>query len=99
MIIIGIIWFAASIYAIYVADRKYLWDNGSKTIIITSLITLVFNGFSVYNPELNKMVGGVIEINPSWNTALILAIIEGIMITGPIAAIYSYKTKKRIDNM
>ena len=97
--IIIIIWFISSIAAIHIADRKYLWSPLLKILTISTILSLIYNGYAVYNPDANNIIGGVIEINETWNHALMLAIIEGIMITGPIALIYDihmyYKIKRK----
>ena len=94
--IIIIIWFISSIAAIHVADRKYLWSPLLKVLTISTILSLIYNGYTVYNPDANNIIGGVIEINETWNHALMLAIIEGIMITGPIALIYDIYMYRKI---
>lgn len=99
MIIIATIWLIGSLIAIYIADRKYLWEPLLKILTISTILALIYNGYTVYNPNANNLIGGVIEVNETWNLALFIAIIEGIMITGPIALIYDihmyYKIKRK----
>lgn len=85
MIIIGV-WFILSLYAVYYYDRHYYSKYFFKISIGMILLALMINAWQVYDPSLNHMIGTV-EINPSWDSALILAFIEGTCAMGPIAGI------------
>lgn len=84
-----IIWLAASLLAIYITDHSYYWKGMHKLFYILAIIALITNAYSVYDPRLNHMIGGVIETNPTFELALILSAAEAICIVGPIAAIHS----------
>ena len=92
VIIITIIWFVLSIWAIYYFDRNYYSEHLFKILITTCILALILNAWQVYDPELNHMLV-TIEINPTWSSALLLAFIEGVCITGPIAGILILKEK------
>lgn len=89
IIIIGLIWLIGSLAAIYITDHNYYWKGMHRLFYILVVIALITNTYAVYNPQLNNMIGGVIETNPSFELALILAAVEAICIVGPIAAIHS----------
>ncbi|MBP5596760.1 MAG: hypothetical protein J6Y02_15340 [Pseudobutyrivibrio sp.] len=91
IIILGI-WFALSMYAVYYYDRHYYSKYFFKISIGMILLALMINAWQVYDPSLNHMIGTV-EINPSWNSALILAFVEGISVMGPIAGILILREK------
>lgn len=91
-IIIAIIWLMLSVYAIYYVDNYCYWKHLFKIFITTSILTLVFYGWQIYNPNLNHMVA-IIEINPTWELTLGSSLLGGICITGPIAGLYILKEK------
>ena len=92
VIIILIIWLALSIWAIYYFDRNYYSKHLFKIHIGACILALMLNAWQVYDPELNHMIV-TIEVNPTWDSALLLAIIEGTCITGPIAGILILREK------
>lgn len=87
-ILVAIIWLVLSIAAIAIDDHIARWNGLSKILMITSLLALIINGWQLFDPTQSTMVG-IIEMNPTWDRALILSILEGICITGPIAAIHA----------
>lgn len=91
-IIIAIIWLILSIYAIYYVDNYYYWDNLFKIFIAMPIIMFLFHAWKIYDPNLNHSIA-TIEINPTWEQAILVSFIEGICITGPIAGLYILKEK------
>lgn len=89
ILIIGIIWIIGSLIAIYITDHNYYWKSMHRLFYILVILALVTNTYIVYNPQLNNIIGGVIETNPTFELALILAATEALCIIGPIAAIHS----------
>ncbi len=87
-ILIAVIWIGLSIAAIAIDDRIARWNGLSKILMITSLIALIYNGWQLYDPAQTRL-NGLIDMNPTFTRALILSILEGICITGPIAAIHA----------
>ena len=92
LIIISLIWLILSLYAIYYVDNYCYWEHLFKIFKCASIAAFVFNAQQVYDPNLNHMIV-TIETNPTWSLALIIGIIEGICITGPIAGLYILKEK------
>ncbi len=93
-IVISIVWLIASVVAIYITDRDYHWDGLFKIFIGAAAIAFLFNGWQLYDPNMNHMIA-TIELNPTWTAALALSFGEAICITGPIAAIHSYLQYKK----
>lgn len=87
-IFVAIAWTTLSLVAIGIDDHIARWDGLSKVLMISSLIALVFNGRQLFDPTQTEMVG-IVDMNPTWYAALIKSILEGICITGPIAAIHA----------
>lgn len=91
-IIVILIWFILSIYTIYYVDHYYYWNQLSTILIVASILALLFNTWQIYDSKMNHITV-TIETNPTWNTALYLALIEGVCITGPIAGLHILKEK------
>lgn len=85
--IILIIWAFISAIIIYICDKDYYWEHLSKVFLGASILALMFNGYLVYNPNLTTQIA-IIELNPTWSSALLLSFVEGLCITGPIALGY-----------
>ena len=82
-----VLWFIASLILIYIDDRGHRWDGLSKIFFWVAVAATLIWGSQTYNPNLTHSIA-TIEINPSWNTAIIAGIIISICITGPIALIH-----------
>ncbi len=87
-LLIAVVWIALSLIAIGIDDSIARWDGLSKILLISSLIALIFNGWQLHDPSQSQMIG-VIDINPTWYAAIIKSVLEGICITGPIAAVHA----------
>ena len=85
-------WTTLSVYAIYYVDNYCYWEHLFKIFITMFTLAFLFNGWQIYDPSLNHMLA-TIELNPTWNMALGLSLMEGICITGPIAGLYLLKEK------
>ena len=92
IIIFLLIWTILSIYAIYYIDHYYYWEHLFTVFISSSILAFFMNAWQIYDPNQNHMAV-VIEVNETWNATLLLAIIEGICLTGIIAWGYIIKEK------
>jgi hypothetical protein len=101
-ILISIIWIVFSITAIAIDDHIARWNGLYKIFITASIIAMIFNGWQLYDSD-QSIIVGIVELNPSWDRALLLSFLEGICITGPIAAVHAlqdylyYKHKININ--
>lgn len=82
---IAIIWTALSLGAIYYDDK---WHRSKMLFIVFASATIlgfILIGTSLFDASLSHYIGGVIELNPTWDMTLITAFIIGMCITGPVA--------------
>ena len=96
IIILSVTWLLISIGAIYIDDKWYRWKYLFRIFAGFTILSFILTAGAIYNPNLNHMIGGVIEINPTWDMALLIAIAGGICLTGPVSIIHIlYKKYKR----
>jgi hypothetical protein len=88
-ILIAVIWLILSLVAIHI--DQYRWDGLYKVLLGSTILALLFNGWTVYDPYAVTGYAVTIELNPTWNEALLLSFAEGACITGPIAAIHAFQ--------
>ena len=87
-ILVSVVWLGLSIAAIAIDDRIARW-NGLYIIFISfTILALFFNGWQLYDPT-QSVLEGPIDMNPTMSRAIILSMLEGICLTGPIAAIHA----------
>ncbi len=90
LIVIGLIWIILSIAAIYIGEQQYVWENFARYLLIITGILLVFNGYLLYDPRIVN-IAVTIDMNPSFQLALIVSMVEALGIVGPMYGIYSYR--------
>lgn len=79
-----ILWIIASAIIVYIDDKGHRWSGLSKVFLGASLLAFIINGSALYNPDLTHSIA-IIELNPTWTSSIILSLIEGLCITGPIS--------------
>ena len=82
------IWFLISLWVLYKNNKRWYWKHKHKLFISSSFIAFILFGWSIFDPNLSTYIGGIIEINPTWELSILFSLSIGVCITGPFTALY-----------
>ena len=95
-VIVLIIIAAISAIIIRYVDYFYTWDGLSRKSLIATALAFVINGWMLYDPN-KTLMAVTIDLNPTWQMAMLLSYTEGLMLTVPFTLIHMLKEKHEFN--